>query len=103
MSILWRHIVILLFISHISFGDAKTLEVCSVCDISSLKEAIIIAKDFDTILIKEGTYKENNIIINKPLTIIGEQYPVIDGDLKGEIITIESDNVTLDGLSLIHI
>ena len=103
MSIVWRHIVLLLFISHISFGDAKTLEVCSVCDISSLKEAIIIAKDFDTILIKEGTYKENNIIINKPLTIIGEKYPVIDGELKGEIITIESDNVTLDGLFIINV
>ena len=44
-----------------------------------------------------------NIIISKPLTIIGKQYPVIDGELKGEIITITSDNVTVDGLFIINV
>ncbi len=85
------------------FSFAQTIEVCKSCDTSSIIEAIKIAKDFDTIIVKKGTYKEYNIIIDKPLTIIGENYPVIDGELKGEIITITSDNVTVDGLFIINV
>ncbi|GAA3601280.1 nitrous oxide reductase family maturation protein NosD [Flavivirga amylovorans] len=82
---------------------AQNIEVCSTCAISTLKKAISVVKDFDTVLVKKGTYKEHNILIDKPLTIIGENYPVIDGELKGEIITIVSDNVTIDGLFIINV
>lgn len=82
---------------------AEKIVVCNSCDTSSIIEAIKIAKDFDTIIVKKGTYKEYNIIIDKPLSIIGENYPVIDGELKGEIITIISDNVTVDGLFIINV
>ncbi len=82
---------------------AQNIEVCSSCSVSTLSEAIAQAKDFDTILVKKGTYKEHDITISKPLTIIGENYPVIDGELKGEIITIISDNVTVDGLFVINV
>ncbi|GAA3645662.1 nitrous oxide reductase family maturation protein NosD [Flavivirga jejuensis] len=82
---------------------AQNIEVCNTCVVSTLKKAISIAKDFDTIRIKKGTYKEHNILVDKPLSIIGENYPVIDGELKGEIITIVSDNVTVDGLFIINV
>tara|TARA_R110002074_G_scaffold696_5_gene4029 strand:- start:185930 stop:187087 length:1158 start_codon:yes stop_codon:yes gene_type:complete len=71
--------------------------------VKTVKDAIEIASENDTILIKKGTYKEYNINVNKPLTIIGENYPVIDGELKGEIIRITADNVTLDGLFIINV
>ena len=97
--------VIVCFITFlfVSVVYSETFEVCETCNFSSIKKAISIAKDHDTILIKKGTYKEYNIIIDKPLTIIGKDYPVIDGELKGEIITIISDNVTLDGLFIINV
>jgi nitrous oxidase accessory protein len=82
---------------------AKTITVCKSCPVSTLKEAITQAKDFDTIVVKKGTYKEYNIIVSKPLTIIGEDYPVIDGELKGEIITVTADHVTVDGLFIINV
>jgi len=82
---------------------AQPIVVCKNCQTSTLKQAIVLAKDYDTILIKKGTYKEYNIEINKPLTIIGENYPVIDGELKGEIITIVSDHVVVDGLFIINV
>ena len=89
------------FPTHFAYGN--TLEVCSTCEYKSIKDAIAQAKDFDTIVVKKGTYKEMNIVIDKPLTLIGENYPVIDGELKGEIITITSDNVTVDGLYIINV
>ncbi len=82
--------------------NAKQI-VCPVCEISSIKQAIEIAAAHDTLLIKKGTYKEFNILIDKPLTLLGENYPVIDGEDKGEIIRIESDNVTVDGLFIINV
>jgi nitrous oxidase accessory protein len=83
--------------------NAKSIEVCSSCKIKSIIKAIDYAKDHDTILIKKGTYKEFNIIVDKAVTIIGENFPIIDGDLKGEIFTIISNLVTIDGLFIINV
>ena len=94
-------LILSVLLSNLTFS--QTIEVCKNCTTTSLKEAITNAKDFDTIVVKKGTYKEHNIIINKPLIIIGENYPIIDGELKGEIITIVSDNVTVDGLFVINV
>lgn len=82
---------------------AQKIIVCNTCDVTSINEAINKAKDFDTILVKKGTYKEYDIKIDKPITLKGEDYPVIDGENKGEIITIISDNVTVDGLYIINV
>ncbi|MCF6294592.1 MAG: nitrous oxide reductase family maturation protein NosD [Flavobacteriaceae bacterium] len=95
--------LIIIFCASVLNIKAETIEVCTTCKITSIKEAIAIAKDFDTIIVKKGTYYEYDIVIDKPLTIIGENYPVIDGKLKGEIITIHSDNVTVGGFHIINV
>jgi nitrous oxidase accessory protein len=69
---------------------------------SSIKSAIAKAKAGDTILIKAGIYKEGNITIDKPLVLIGEGYPVLDGENKYEILTIHSHDVTISGLKFIE-
>lgn len=80
---------------------AKTIVVCSSCETTSVKTAIEQAEDGDTILIKKGVYKEHSIIvIEKSLTILGENKPVIDGELKGTIFSIKAKNVTIDGLTI---
>lgn len=86
-----------------NFAGANTITVCNSCEVASIKEALALANEHDTILVKKGIYKEHSIIINKPLTIIGEDYPIIDGEKKGEIITIVSDNVIVDGLFIINV
>ncbi|NNE78375.1 MAG: nitrous oxide reductase family maturation protein NosD [Pricia sp.] len=96
----------LLFIGALLIGQsllAKTIIICPSCKVESIKVGMDIAADHDTLLIRKGTYKEVNIQITKPLTIIGEDYPVIDGEDKGEIFTILSDNVTIDGLFIINV
>ncbi|TMU50625.1 nitrous oxide reductase family maturation protein NosD [Flagellimonas algicola] len=89
-----------------AFGAAShgsTLEICSTCPIKSIKEGIDQAQAYDTLLIKKGTYLEFDIIVDKPLTIIGKDYPVVDGEDQGEIFTVTSDNVTIDGLFIINV
>jgi len=82
---------------------SNTKEVCTNCEYKKIKEAINGAAPHDTIYIKKGTYKEFQIIIDKPLTIIGKDYPIVDGEEKGEIFRIISDHVTLDGLFIINV
>jgi len=94
-------IAITLFVTQCVF--AQNITVCETCEIRSLKQAIDTAKPGDTILVKKGTYKEFNILVDKPLTIKGEDFPVIDGEDRGEIIRIVSDHVTIDGLFIINV
>ena len=101
-TVLYKWIVIItIFLTQFAF--AETITVCISCNISSLKDAIALAQAGDTILVKKGTYKEYNIVVDKPLIIKGENYPVIDGEDQGEIIRIVSDNVTIDGLFIINV
>ncbi|MCB0470250.1 MAG: nitrous oxide reductase family maturation protein NosD [Flavobacteriaceae bacterium] len=84
-------------------GISQTIEVCSTCRITSLSQGIAMANPKDTIVVKKGTYLEHNIKIDKPLVIVGNDYPVIDGQFKGEVMTIISDGVTIDGLFIINV
>ena len=102
MGSILRLLVVVLFLIGNSLW-AKTITVCVDCEVKSISKGIEIASDFDTLLIKKGTYKEFNILINKPLTLLGENYPIIDGGEQGEIIRIVSDNVTVDGLFIINV
>ncbi len=82
---------------------AKTITVCNTCTTKTIKNAIKKANAYDMVLVKKGTYKEFNIIIDKPLTIKGENFPTVDGEDQGEIIRIMSDSVTIDGLFIINV
>lgn len=70
--------------------------------IPSILQAIQLAKPHDTLYISSGIYREGNIFIDKPLTLIGIDYPVIDGERKVEIFTIKAQDVTLSGLKIIN-
>ncbi len=101
-----KYLSVLILICNLFFGFSQrptTISVCADCEVKSISEAIKMASDFDTLLIKNGTYKEFNILIDKPLTLLGENYPIIDGEDQGEIIRIVSDNVTVDGLFIINV
>ena len=95
-------LTVLLFLMGTSLW-AKTIEVCASCEVKTIKGGIAIAAEYDTLLIKKGTYKEFNIVVDKPLTLLGQEFPIIDGEDQGEIITIISDNVTVDGLFIINV
>lgn len=93
--------IFLLFTSGTLLG--KTIIVCPNCKTKTISSAIEKAADFDTLLIKKATYKEFDIIVNKPLTLLGENFPTIDGEDQGAILKIVSDNVTIDGLFIINV
>lgn len=96
-----NHIAAFIFIFFQSYCCfASEIRVCPQCSVSSVKQAILAAKKGDVIIIQKGIYKERNIVVNKPITITGENYPVIDGENKGQIFLIKSDSVTIKGLQI---
>ena len=71
---------------------------------NSVAGAITEARAGDTLLIKKNTYHENSLVINKPLTIIGENQPEIDAGNKGkDLILVTSNNVHISGFTLRNI
>ena len=68
----------------------------------TVQQALDRAYPGDTILIKPGVYHSGNVVVRIPITLLGEDYPVFDGDGKFEIFTIGAPNVTIQGLRIIH-
>ncbi|MEZ5174215.1 MAG: nitrous oxide reductase family maturation protein NosD [Bacteroidia bacterium] len=82
--------------------DAKQIHVGKNQAIKTIKAALVASGPRDTIMIHSGMYHEGNIEITQPLTIIGIDLPIIDGDRKFEVISIKSDSVTIKGLRVQH-
>lgn len=81
-------------------AESKTIYAGKNQKIKSIKNAISQASSYDTIIITEGKYFEKNIIIDKPLTFIGKNFPILDGEKKYEIVSIKSNNVFFGGFKL---
>lgn len=66
-----------------------------------LKEIIKKANPYDVIDLGPGTYY-GPVVIDKPLTIKGHRFATIDGRGIGDVITISSEDVTIDGLRIMN-
>lgn len=83
-------------------GYAQVLHVGRNEGYKTIKQALASAKDGDTIIINKGTYREGNILIKKRVVILGKGYPVLDGQAKHEVISINRDSVVVKGLKIIN-
>ena len=81
-----------------SLTFAKKIIVSQTSSIDTITEAIKLANDFDTVIVMKGEYAEGNIIIDKKITLIGKDFPVVDGKGVGEIFTVTSNDVHISGL-----
>ncbi|WP_423225601.1 nitrous oxide reductase family maturation protein NosD [Candidatus Amarolinea aalborgensis] len=67
--------------------------------VTSIGAAIAQALPGDTIEVQAGVYPEH-VVIDKPLTVIGVDNPVIDGGGDGIIVLITAPGVTLRGFTV---
>ncbi|HSC35744.1 MAG TPA: nitrous oxide reductase family maturation protein NosD [Thermodesulfobacteriota bacterium] len=80
-----------------SFAYGKTLTVSPEGPLKSVSGAIASAEAGDTIRVLSGEYREN-IVIDKALTVIGEDYPLIDGGGKGVVVWIKAQGTVFKGM-----
>jgi nitrous oxidase accessory protein len=79
-------------------GFSNSIIVGSNQSVQSLKKAIEIAKDKDSILLMPGVYKEGSLLITRSITLLGQNNPVLDGENKYEILLISGKNITIKGI-----
>ena len=99
MNLFKLYIRFLLFFVALS-ASAKKIIVDPSGTVTSIRQAINLATAGDTILVKKGVYREGNIPINKPLVLIGEGKPVLDGENKYEVFTVTSNDVAISGFRI---
>ena len=82
-------------------AQSKTIVVPD--DYSTIKDAIFYANDGDTVYVKEGTYQESNLIVDKAISIIGEdrESTIIIGQANSFMLLVNHSQVTISGLTLI--
>lgn len=82
-------------------ASAAEISVCSSgCDHQTIAAALEAAVDGDTLIVHAGHYVEGPLVVDKQVTIRGQDWPVLNGELTHDIITIEADHVVVEGLVL---
>ncbi|HET8521678.1 MAG TPA: nitrous oxide reductase family maturation protein NosD [Thermomicrobiales bacterium] len=76
-----------------------TAQVCPTCALNSVAAAISAAATGTVIEVRGGSYA-GPIVVDKPITLRGVDNPVINGQDKGTVIHITSDNVTITGFTI---
>lgn len=98
--------LILLLLAWASAGEARASDAAAAIVVSpdgpvtSIQEAVNMARPGDHIRVEAGVYMESNIMIDKKLTLEGVGFPEIDGNREGHILIIAADSVTVSGFFL---
>ena len=81
-------------------GSAATIKVGEQHRVKSIKTALEMAVDGDTIQVDGGVYREGNVAIRKRVALIGVNNPVIDGEKQHEPLSIFVPYVTIKGFTV---
>lgn len=90
--------IFLLLLIFYSITSLPAKEKVIISSNQNLKNVIEKLSDGATLIIKPGIYKVDNIKITKQISIVGENFPIIEGNNKDEVFTITANNVTIRGL-----
>jgi len=82
------------------FSQAGTYHVGTGYPYTSIKTAIDVAKAGDSVLVHGGVYKEGNLIVAKSISLIGMDWPVLDGQKKYEVLSIKANHVLITGFKI---
>lgn len=95
-------ILFFLFSAFVKNTFAITIVVDAKGAVSTITRAFEIANNGDTVIVKEGVYKEGNLTINKSITFLAKGKVTLDGQHKYEVLSIKASNVWIEGFTLIN-
>jgi nitrous oxidase accessory protein len=96
----WLFFLALFIVSLESPGRSITVDPKG--RVHTVKEAVELALDGDTIWLSAGTYREGNIIISKNICLFGKGWPVLDGESKHEILTVSGSDIVIRGIHFLN-
>lgn len=101
MSAIYRVIIAAVWLLPMQL-TAQQITVAPDGAVRTLQAGIDMAVPHDTLLVKKGHYREHDVKVDKPLTILGEQDAIIDGEGKSFVLIITADDVTVSGIEVRH-
>ncbi len=101
VGLLFSPVILFIFLMMPVSSNAKTIYVGKNKAFHSIQNAVRSANDGDTVIVEKGRYL-GNIFINKPLTLIGINGPIIDALLKGSGIVVNAKHVMVKGFEIIN-
>ena len=85
----------------VSVGQAATLTVGPAEQFQSIQNAVEHAQSGDVIEVRGGTYKEN-LLIDKQLSLIGTDRPIVHGNGSGSVVVITAASCLFRGFRVEH-
>jgi nitrous oxidase accessory protein len=67
--------------------------------VRSIGEALRRVEAGGTVVVRGGHYREPTLVVDRPVEIRGEGWPVLDGAGKRQVMTVTADDVTVRGLA----
>src|SRR5688572_29873214 len=68
--------------------------------VQTLGAAMRVAQPRARVIVRPGVYREPTIVVDRPVTIVGDPGAVLDGEGKRQIMLVRADDVTIRGLEL---
>jgi nitrous oxidase accessory protein len=81
-------------------GGPTTLVVSPSGPFNSVGDAVQAAAPGSRIVVRAGTYNEPMVVVDRPLEIVGEGWPVLDAEGEHQILLVTADSVRVHGLVL---
>ena len=84
-------------------AQQRTVIVSPAGPISTIGAGVRAVAPGGRVVVKPGTYREPTIIVDRPVEIVGEGLPVLDGEGARQIMGISADDVTVRGLRFTNV
>lgn len=68
--------------------------------VRTIADGVRMVRTGGRVVVREGTYREPLVVIDRPMVVEGEGWPTVDGEGGRELIRIRAANVTVRGLRL---
>ncbi len=89
--------IVIIFLCIAEQANAKEIVVEPNGKVSSLQEAVRLADSGDVVRVRGGEFHLKEFTIEKTISLIGENFPVLDGDGRNEILVIKAKHVLIEG------
>ncbi|MCB1131535.1 MAG: nitrous oxide reductase family maturation protein NosD, partial [Verrucomicrobiae bacterium] len=67
---------------------------------ATISSALAAAAAGDTVRVGPGTYRENGLIIDKQIALLGESFPVVDAGGEKGVITVTASGASVRGFDV---
>src|SRR6478672_8597696 len=81
----------------------QTVVVSPTGPVHSIASALRLVRTGGRVVVQAGTYREPEIVITRPVELMGIGRPGLDGEGRHAILTVAADDVTVRGLRLAHV